>query len=581
MTNYIKNMPIKRRLYFSLFLFIILPFTLMVIFTYEYTGQLNREELYTNELESFTNRALDIEEIFDNTKSIESSAVTANPITRLFNGTATSQNYLDISHYFEDLITRYSYYENFAFSFNNEIIYQRGTHINSIDTDAILSLYTTDINYIWASPHLLSIPATNYDQTLNPVITYHSYVYDYSVDHDIAIGVFSISLNVDMLNTLYTTYLNPQSYSSTIINAEGIIMCSNNTEELGNTSNLYEQIKNDMDTTSDYMVLTYDSTKMVCYYYTDIESDFIYLNLVPYSAYNNLESALSIILGGSLIFFMLFGLSFSFLQRKYILTPINSLTHAISKVKEGDFGISLPYESKDELGQLSGDFIDMTHQLDSLINENYLVKLKRQEAEMSALVMQINPHFLYNTLDSIHWLAITEGAYDTSEQLETLSSIMKHMLNQGSDYVTLQDELSFIQSYLYIMNRRYGTRIQFEFDIEESLLSYRLLKLLMQPLIENAIVHGLEPQKKGGIIHISAYTDNDLLFIEVVDDGIGTDEVNIQMKLQSTNEEPTIFALKNIQERIHLHYGQEYGLSFHSQQGEGTTVILTLPYQES
>ena len=186
-----------------------------------------------------------------------------------------------------------------------------------------------------------------------------------------------------------------------------------------------------------------------------------------------------------------------------------------------------------------------------------------------------------NTLDSIHWLAITEGAYDTSEQIEALSAIFRHVLSKGSDLVTIQSEVDFLQNYMFIMEKRYDSRVRLTVAIPEPLREYRILKLLIQPLVENSLLHGLEPKKEGGSIRITAYTDDCRLYIEVKDNGAGTDEHEIQKRLRSEAEDSSVFALRNIDDRIKLHYGEEFGLSFSSKKEVGTCVTLALPYEAS
>lgn len=578
--NYIRNMSLKKRLYFSLFIFIILPITVIGLITFFFMGNLNRKEKYEEELDSFKNSAQNIESILTYTESIGLSAVTANPIFRLIDGTANNKNYYDISNYFQDLIDRYPYYQNFTLSKNKKIIFQRGTYTEGESLDSLENVFESSYGEYWASGHLLKTPSTNYDTGTSPVITYYSNIYDYYHDITQTVGIMSVSIDEASLYSLYTTYLNPLS-SSLILKSDGTVMCSYNKNELGETSDLYLSVKNKMNRPFNYFVLEQSNQKMLCYYYKSDISDFIFLNMVPYSAYGSFEMALAYILGISLLVCILFGFFFSLLQNKYVVQPIGGLIHEIGKIKQGNFSLTLPYKSKDEIGQLSQDFIDMSEQLKHLINEVYVGKIKKQEAEMAALVMQINPHFLYNTLDSIHWLAITEGAYDTSEQIEALSTIFRHVLNKGSDLVTLQSEVDFLQNYMFIMEKRYDKRIHLTVQIEEQIRNHRILKLLIQPLVENSLLHGLEPQKEGGHIVISAFTENSCLYIKVEDNGVGFDEDKIKDKFSSEAEETSIFALKNIDDRIKLHYGEEFGLSFTSKKRIGTCMTLVLPYKYS
>ncbi len=570
-------MSLNRRLYFSLISFIIIPLTIIGIIIYLVIGLLNRTERYEQELISFKNSTQDIEDIIQYTENIKHSAVTANPLFRLIDNTADSKDYYDISNYFDDLLQRYPYYENFTISLNNDIIYQRGTFISEESEEYLTLAHTETSKEYWASAHALITPKTNTSRTSSNIITYYSSIHDFYHGANQTIGVLAINIDEHILSSTYTTRLNPQSTDSLILKPDGTILSSSNKDSLGSTSVLFLDIKNQLVNPSGYLTLT--QSNEVCYYYKGPSSDFMYLNIVPNSAYSEFESAYAIVLFIALIICIIFGICFSLIQKRYIINPIRQLMTEVTKMRDGDFTLDLPYQSNDEIGRLNQEVIHTSDRINNLINEVYLGKIKQQEAELIALVTQINPHFLYNTLDSIHWLAITEGAYDTSEQIEALSSIFRHTLNKGNDFVSIESEIKFIEHYMFLMGKRYGKRIQLHIDVPPHLMDKIILKLLLQPLIENSILHGLEPQKNGGYINLSIYTDDSYLYINVADNGVGVDESIIQSKLRSDHKTDSVFALKNIDERIHLHYGETYGLSFHSQLGVGTTVCLTLPYE--
>ena len=187
-----------------------------------------------------------------------------------------------------------------------------------------------------------------------------------------------------------------------------------------------------------------------------------------------------------------------------------------------------------------------------------------KELELKYMQSQINPHFLYNTLDSIRWMAVMEEKEEIAEQVEALSDIFRHALSGGREVVLLEKEIEHLESYILIQKNRFRDRMDVKIEVEDNLWHCKVLKLILQPLVENAIVHGLEKKLEGGIVTVKIKSEGELLIYEVEDNGAGADEAAIIRQLNSPGEEHNVFALKNIDERIKMKYGAEYGLIFHS-----------------
>lgn len=224
------------------------------------------------------------------------------------------------------------------------------------------------------------------------------------------------------------------------------------------------------------------------------------------------------------------------------------------------------------------------------IDREYVAHMKQKDAEIHALQSQINPHFLYNTLDSIRGLALINDDEEVAEMTEALSVFFRYSIGQKGHIVTLREELENIKSYLLIQNNRFKDKLFFEVLIdgdEEKILQYQFPKLLLQPVIENAVYHGIEPKIGPGHIRIRIFTTENKLIIHVQDDGIGMEESDLQSLKEKLrrgkdgDEPPTShgngIALININQRIILNYGERYGLTFASTKGVGSEVELTLP----
>ena len=270
----------------------------------------------------------------------------------------------------------------------------------------------------------------------------------------------------------------------------------------------------------------------------------------------------------------------SFATRNYTRS-IRQLSEAMEKFGQGDFDVNCNIDSADEIGSLSQSFNRMVCDINSLVNSVYEQKVMLQKAQMKSLEMQINPHFLYNTLDTINWMARARHADDVGNMAAALGNMMRYSLSRQS-FVRLGDEVKILKDFLYIQNFRYGDRMSSFIEIDEELLDYYIPKLIVQPILENAVVHGIEEKIDDGMVNIKAWletgTDGDDLYISVEDDGVGMTEETI---LQILNEDESIkkqghtsIGIVNVNKRIQMIYGKNYGLMIQSSLGSGTKMTI-------
>jgi Putative regulator of cell autolysis len=271
-----------------------------------------------------------------------------------------------------------------------------------------------------------------------------------------------------------------------------------------------------------------------------------------------------------------------------IIKRIKILVDNMKGVKEGKFLTIKNNEVNDEIGQLTINFNLMVEGLNQLIHENYEVNLKmkdiaikKKEAELYALQSQVNPHFLFNTLESIRMGLQNKEDTETADVIFHLSKIFRKSLNWQGDIITLSEEIEFVRNYLEIQKYRFKNKINYEIDIPESFLCYTIPKLIIQPIVENAIKHGIERKWGNGNVIISAAIQDNKLSISVKDDGVGIDEeslTKIRNELYEINEvkKTGSIGLRNVNNRIILHCGTDFGLKISSEKNIGTTVILEL-----
>lgn len=263
---------------------------------------------------------------------------------------------------------------------------------------------------------------------------------------------------------------------------------------------------------------------------------------------------------------------------------IRRLKSMMSRVKDGN--LSFPkteIKTKDEVGQLYQVFIGMVEELKSLLEGIRMTEKKKREAELTALQAQVRPHFLYNSLNTIKYLAKLNGVPNIEEVSGSLIELMRGLLGNSNEFLTLQEELDYVNSYVSIVKYKYLEPIQVLTQIEdESLLQCKVLKLMLQPLVENAIMHGIGPTENGGQVLIRVYAEDQDVLIEVIDNGKGIAQEQVAELLGSLERDDassrfSSMGIRNAHERIVRMFGEPYGLSLHSELGLYTKVEIRFP----
>lgn len=245
-----------------------------------------------------------------------------------------------------------------------------------------------------------------------------------------------------------------------------------------------------------------------------------------------------------------------------ISQPIIKLATEMKRVEKGNFNISVEENWDGEIGVLYSSFNYMIKRINELIHEVYLSKTKEKDAELKALQAQINPHFLYNTLDTVNWLAVKHNAPEISKIVNSLASILRYSINKGNDVTTVDKELKHVESYITIQKIRFKDKFEVSFNIDKRILHYKTIKLILQPLVENAIIHGIETYEGKGKILINGYLGDGKIVFEVINNGNPIDLDVVNKLLDSPSEDKDSYGIQNVNERIKLYYGEEYGLYY-------------------
>lgn len=267
-----------------------------------------------------------------------------------------------------------------------------------------------------------------------------------------------------------------------------------------------------------------------------------------------------------------------------ISRPLVKLCGAMEKFGEGDFGQQMEITSEDEVGQVAAGFNRMVKDIEQLTTQNYVMVLKERESELAVLQAQINPHFLYNALDSIYWQALGVDDEEAAESIYQLSQLFRLVLGQGEKMVTVEMELELSKRYLEIQRLRFQQQVEFRLEVEPEILSEKIPKLILQPFVENAVVHGMQKEEVC-VITVSGTGLDEGMEFRISDTGIGmTEEQLNQLWEEETDKAFTgqrigRYAIKNVRERLELKYGEGFRLEIRSREGEGTEVLLLLPWK--
>jgi len=272
-----------------------------------------------------------------------------------------------------------------------------------------------------------------------------------------------------------------------------------------------------------------------------------------------------------------------------IYIPIKKLQDLTTTITKNDLQALLSNENVDEITELGMSFNIMTSKIRDLLDSKVREQENLKKAELKTLQAQINPHFLYNTLDTIVWMSESNQPGEVIKIVKALASFFRIALSRGKDWISISQEVEHVRSYLYIQKIRYRDILDYEIEVDENILDGTILKLTLQPLVENALYHGIKNKRGGGKIRVRARkADNHTVLIEVWDDGLGfTPDKLAQIHAAISTESDQIlqsesgFGLENVHKRIQLYYGKEYGLTVDSQYQKGTRVTVAIPLQEN
>ena len=541
-----RDYPLQQKLVMALMVCIVIPLTVLGLFLNSYVAGNTRKKEYQINQTLVSQVAGDLDSLFTNIEELKYDCLTDFSLQDIITGKGNVTDYSSVGNWLDSIIRNEPCFHSICIADEGEVMIQRGTYLVSEEEARIRQAMEKVSGGFWTGPRQAKRVAGGGEEREDMVLSYYCGINNYEQIGKIEAAMI-VNVDEEELSRRYSSFVTPQSLVTCLVDGEGTVLSSTDKTKMGSVLPVFNTIFEAWEQQGNgYVTAGYERERVVAFYVRSSVNDWYFINLVPRSAFLSGSRTSMLVIVCSFLLCIFFGITFALIQKRFVIGPIRELVVKIDRVEEV-----------------------------------YTTKIKEQEAELNALIAQINPHFLYNTLDSIHWLAVKNRDYAVGEQLEALSAIFRHVLNRGEECVTIASEVEFIRNYMAIMESRFGRRVKIQIQTEPGLEQVLIPKLIIQPLVENGILHGLEPKKEGGTILITIEVQGDNLVIAVEDDGVGADEAEITEKMKNRESGKDTFALKNIDDRIKLRYGSAYGLCFESKPGKGTRVLVVMPLEQS
>lgn len=399
------------------------------------------------------------------------------------------------------------------------------------------------------------------------------------------IGTLIIRTNERYFSNIYKNIDMGANSDIFVMDSDGIIVSSRNPEipvaKKYKNSQLIKELLDRKENNTKTFNIDIDGKPYLIAFSPIKSTEWFVVSTIPYSYLNSEAKKIrsDIMFLGMVCFILAVILSYIFALS--ISRPLKRLVKAMNEVKKGNLSISISDKSNDEIGEVTGNFNSMLNEIKNLMDSVKNKEKQKRKAEIKTLQAQINPHFLSNTLNTVKWLAGAQKADNIEAIVTSLIQLLHVSMGKGGDFITMREEIEYIKSYINIQEYRYYDKFKVVFNMEEEILDYKILKFLIQPVVENAIIHGIEPRAQQGLIAIKGFKYDDVLKITVTDNGAGISREKLGTLLTSTEEDKkdnfSGIGINNVHERIQMNFGDQYGLQIESVPNLYTTVELTLP----
>lgn len=391
-------------------------------------------------------------------------------------------------------------------------------------------------------------------------------------------GLLVVCVNHNVLKRIYDSNLK-LSGNTMILDQGNRIITSSQPIDDEKVLNKLSALKNQRGST----ILKINGKRLLMVYNTMDQSGWKVVSITPIDLLlKDLNSILVLTVVVTLVCLVI-AFIFSSYTSTVLTSPIKQLLNSMEKVKNGNFKDKVDFKYNDEIGMLGAQYNDMVDNINNLIGKVYKLQLKEREAELKALQAQINPHFLYNTLDAIFWKAEKSKQKDISEMVYALSRLFRTTLNKGSEFILVREEREFIEHYLLLQSSRFRERLTYEVDFDPLIQDYSIPKLIFQPFVENSITHGMEAYDRTCHIRLTGKASGERMVFVIEDNGAGISQTAINELLGKAHGEEKAaapkqgYAISNVDQRLALYYDGDYEINITGSPGEGTRVEIIVP----
>ncbi|MBD0380880.1 sensor histidine kinase [Paenibacillus sp. WST5] len=405
-----------------------------------------------------------------------------------------------------------------------------------------------------------------------------------SVSDGSMIGFIFVGINLDTIRNKHLKHLYDQDHGILIMDVNGnpLLKAGKDFYRSGEEAAAFADIRRS--TSPGSMILNEQGEELLITYSGMNENGWQTMYAVPLSLLTKELSSIKVFVLVLIVVCLLLSIPFMMILTSLLTSPIRVLLRSMKRFQNGHFDERVDIKYKDEIGELSRGYNSMVVNIESLVNDVYVLQLKEKEAELKALQSQINPHFLYNMLDTIFWEAEAAGQSRISEMIVNLSRLFRLSLNRGKSFTSVKKEKELIELYLVLQKMRFKDLLNYRIDIPEEMESYVMLKLILQPFIENALIHGIERKRGGGNVTVTGNLSGDFLRFVIEDDGPGMEESAIRNLLEPPNEsdihtaqETGGYGIQNVHARLKHFYKNGFSLNYDSEPGKGTRVVMIIP----
>lgn len=404
-----------------------------------------------------------------------------------------------------------------------------------------------------------------------------------SLENREIIGTLIIRTNERYFSNIYKNIDMGTDADIFIIDSDGIVVSSRNplipvAQHFKNSNLIKELLDRQSADEQIFNIMIDDKPYLVAFSYIQ-SADWFVVGTVPYSYLNSeandIRSKTMLLDLGCFVLTLLL----SYIFALTISDPLKKLISAMDEVKKGNLSVNIRDKSNDEIGEVTRNFNTMLDEIKNLMENVKNQEKQKRKAEIATLQAQISPHFLSNTLNTVKWLASAQKAENIESIVGSLIQLLHISMGKGGDFITIREEIEYIKSYINIQEYRYYDIFKVVFDIEDDILDYKVLKFLIQPVVENSIIHGIKPSMEQGLIVIKGFKYEDVIKITVTDNGVGIPDKKLRQLFDKKNQKFKFngIGINNVNDRIKMNFGDKYGLQIESVPNLYTTAELTLP----